>query len=66
AGAFLFDIVYDPLETALLRAARDRGLGAEGGLSMLLYQGILSDERFFGVAFDRKALYEMIRGNVVL
>lgn len=38
-GAFVFDMVYNPPETALVRAARARGLRASGGLEMLLYQG---------------------------
>jgi shikimate dehydrogenase len=37
--AFVFDMVYRPPETALIRAARARGLRAVGGLVMLLYQG---------------------------
>jgi shikimate 5-dehydrogenase len=39
SGAFVFDMVYNPPETALVRAARARGLRASGGLAMLLYQG---------------------------
>lgn len=39
AGAFVFDMVYNPPETALVRAARALGLRASGGLPMLLYQG---------------------------
>lgn len=38
-GAFVFDMVYSPPETALVRAARAAGLRASGGLPMLLYQG---------------------------
>jgi shikimate dehydrogenase len=38
-GAFVFDMVYAPPETALVRAARACGLRASGGLAMLLYQG---------------------------
>jgi shikimate dehydrogenase len=38
-GAFVFDMVYNPPATALVRAARARGLEASGGLPMLLYQG---------------------------
>ncbi|HKV86229.1 MAG TPA: hypothetical protein VJN88_16875, partial [Ktedonobacterales bacterium] len=37
--AYVFDMVYNPPATALVRAARDRGLRASGGLPMLLYQG---------------------------
>lgn len=39
SGAFVFDMVYNPPESALVRAARARGLRASGGLAMLLYQG---------------------------
>lgn len=39
AGAFVFDMVYSPPETALVRMAKARGLRASGGLPMLLYQG---------------------------
>lgn len=37
--AFVFDMVYNPPETALVRASHAAGLRATGGLSMLLYQG---------------------------
>jgi shikimate dehydrogenase len=37
--ADVFDMVYNPPATALVRAARERGLRASGGLPMLLYQG---------------------------
>jgi shikimate dehydrogenase len=38
------DLVYRPLETSLLKAARSRGAKALSGLGMLLYQGTLSFE----------------------
>jgi shikimate dehydrogenase len=38
-SAFVFDMVYNPPETALVRAARSAGRRATGGLLMLLYQG---------------------------
>jgi shikimate dehydrogenase len=37
--AFVFDLVYTPPETAIVRAARAAGLRATGGVPMLLYQG---------------------------
>ena len=42
SGAAVLDLIYAPPETALIRAARVRGLRAEGGLPMLLYQGALA------------------------
>lgn len=38
-GTVVFDVVYTSPETALLRAARERGLAAVNGLPMLLHQG---------------------------
>jgi shikimate dehydrogenase len=38
-NAFVMDMVYNPPETALVRAAHAAGLRAAGGFSMLLYQG---------------------------
>ena len=37
--AFVFDMVYNPSATALVRAALAYGLRASGGIPMLLYQG---------------------------
>ncbi len=42
------DIVYVPLETALLAAARARGHRVVGGLGMLLHQGRPGFEAWFG------------------
>lgn len=43
------DIVYVPLETALLRQAKLRGLRAVDGLGMLLHQAVPGFEKWFGV-----------------
>lgn len=43
------DIVYVPLETELLAAARGRGLRAVEGLGMLLHQAVPGFEAWFGV-----------------
>jgi shikimate dehydrogenase len=47
--AVVADIVYSPLETRLLAAARARGRQVVGGLGMLLYQAMPGFERWFGV-----------------
>ena len=47
--ALVADIVYTPLETPLIAAARARGLSAVGGLGMLLHQAVPGFERWFGV-----------------
>jgi shikimate dehydrogenase len=47
--AIVADIVYIPLETPLLAAAKSRGLRAVEGLGMLLHQAAPGFERWFGV-----------------
>jgi shikimate dehydrogenase len=48
AHAVVADIVYVPLETGLLKAARARGLATAEGLGMLLHQAVPGFERWFG------------------
>jgi shikimate dehydrogenase len=47
--AVVADIVYSPLETPLLAAARARGNRVVDGLGMLLHQAVPGFERWFGV-----------------
>jgi shikimate dehydrogenase len=49
-SAPVVDVVYTPLETDLLAAARRRGNPAVDGLGMLLHQGRPGFEAWFGVA----------------
>ena len=65
------DIVYVPLETPLLAAARARGLAAVDGLGMLLHQAVPGFEKWFGVrpevTAELRALIERdIEGGVML
>ena len=48
--ATVFDLVYVPPETPLLRAARERGLRAANGSEMLIQQAAIAFERWTGVA----------------
>jgi shikimate dehydrogenase len=49
ASATVSDIVYAPLDTRLLAAARARGLAASDGLGMLLHQAVPSFAAWAGV-----------------
>lgn len=49
ADAVVCDIVYNPLETELLKQARARGLKTIDGLGMLMHQAVPAFEAFFGV-----------------
>jgi shikimate dehydrogenase len=48
-SAAVCDIVYNPLETKLLKDASDRGHKTIDGLGMLMHQAVPSFEAFFGV-----------------
>jgi shikimate dehydrogenase len=57
-SAIVHDVVYVPLETGLLKAARARGHRTVDGLGMLLHQAVAGFERWFGV---RPAVAEELR-----
>jgi len=46
--ATVADLVYVPVQTDLLRAARTRGLRTADGLGMLLHQAVRGFELWFG------------------
>lgn len=58
----VFDCVYCPARTALLRAADEAGARGANGLSMLLNQGALS----FSIWFNREAPIEVMRSAIAL
>jgi shikimate dehydrogenase len=56
-GAAVFDLVYRPTETAWVRRAREAGHRAADGEGMLLEQGALAFQRWFGREPDRGAMW---------
>jgi shikimate dehydrogenase len=58
----VFDCVYRPSKTALLRAVDEAGARGANGLSMLLHQGALS----FSIWFNREAPIEAMRSAIAL
>lgn len=47
--AIVSDIVYNPLQTTLLKKAAKRGLQTVDGLGMLIHQAVPGFERWFGI-----------------
>ncbi|MGE0024934.1 MAG: shikimate dehydrogenase [Hyphomicrobium sp.] len=59
------DIVYVPLETALIREARRHGLRTVDGLGMLLHQAVPGFEQWFGVRPEvTSELYDLIAADI--
>lgn len=65
----VYDLIYNPPETKLLKCARSHGLKAFSGLGMLLYQGAASFKLWTGrkspVELMRKALVSEIKGRKI-
>lgn len=53
-GGIVFDLVYAPIETPLLREAKARGLRTIDGLRMLVAQAAVAFQLFFGKAPPRE------------
>ncbi len=60
-GLIVFDIVYNPLKTRLLREAGAAGAETISGLDMLVWQGALAFEKWTG----RKAPVELMREEAI-
>jgi shikimate dehydrogenase len=66
AAAVVADIVYVPLETPLLGAARQRGLRTVDGLGMLLHQAVGGFARWFGVRPEvTRALRTLVETDLI-
>lgn len=60
-GMTVMDIVYNPLETKLLRAARAAGCPVVDGVSMFVHQGAIQFERWTG----QKAPVQLMKRTVL-
>jgi len=64
-GILVYDLVYNPEKTKLVKMAQEKGIKASGGLGMLLYQGAKSFELWTGkpapVEIMRKALSSALK-----
>jgi shikimate dehydrogenase len=48
SGMIVYDVVYNPLETRLIREAKAAGADTVSGIDMLVWQGILAFEKWTG------------------
>lgn len=61
-GAFVYDLVYNPAETRLMRQASLAGCGVCNGVGMLVHQGALSFQLWTGQAPDVSVMAAAITG----
>ena len=58
-GMLVYDLIYNPRETVLLKMAKERGAMATNGLGMLYYQGVLSLQHWVNIQLDQKVKKKM-------
>lgn len=56
----VYDIVYNPQETKLLKVATRKGKPCGGGLSMLVAQAAKAHEYFYGASFTEAEVLEVV------
>lgn len=56
----VFDVVYNPKETELLRLAKECGAKAIGGMGMLVCQAAYSHKIWFGTEFQKEDLLQLM------
>ncbi|EIJ78954.1 shikimate 5-dehydrogenase [Bacillus methanolicus PB1] len=59
-GAFVSDIIYNPLETVILRDAKRRGAGTQNGLDMFVFQGAFAFEKWTGIFPDIERMKQIV------
>ncbi len=57
-GQMLVDLIYNPAETAFMKAAADRGARVANGVSMLVHQAAVAFGEWTGVAPPIDAMFE--------
>ena len=60
----VYDLIYNPKETKLLKAVKERGIRASNGLGMLLYQGMLAFEIWTGKSAPKDIMRKALEGNI--
>ena len=55
----VFDAVYNPLETKLIKTAEKMGKTAIGGMSMLVWQAVESHRIWDGSVYDKKDIEKL-------
>jgi shikimate dehydrogenase len=59
-NAALYDLIYNPLETLLVKQARAAGLKASSGIGMLVEQAALAFQLWTGLDIPRRVMFDAI------
>ena len=64
SGVTVYDLVYNPRKTLLMKEAEKRGLPTVSGINLLLYQAVLAFKLFTGKEVDVPALLQELEGKL--
>ena len=56
----VFDAIYNPLETVLVKRARANGAKAVGGMSMLVWQAVVAHQIWDGSVYDQQDIDRLV------
>ncbi len=56
----VFDAVYNPENTLLLKTAKELGIQTVGGMAMLVWQAVKAHEHWYGATFDTADIEKLI------
>ncbi len=62
----VYDVIYNPAQTPLLKAAKAKGAQTANGLSMLYFQGVLAFNHWAGIEIEdkyRKIMRQALEGS---
>ena len=57
----VYDAIYNPLETALVKRAKANGSKAAGGMSMLVWQAVAAHQIWDGSQYDPKDIEQLVQ-----
>ncbi len=60
-GMLVYDLIYNPAETKLLKLAKSKGAKTSNGLGMLYYQGVLAFQHWAGTEIDQTIKDKMFK-----
>lgn len=57
---YVYDLIYNPIETKLMKIATASGIKAKGGADMLVYQAVKAHEIWYGASFTNDEIDTVI------
>lgn len=57
---YVFDVIYNPKETLLVKTAREKGKKGLNGMAMLVLQAVAAHEIWYGASFNKSDIDKLI------